>query len=290
MHLVLRHVSLVILGILTFANILVWQGILSRREGVLTISFLNIGQGDSIYIESPTGTQVVVDGGPDSSILRELGAVMPFSDHSLDMIVVTNPDKDHYFGFLDVLDRYSVADELEPGTVSRTSDYRYLKKKIAEKNIPQIIARGGQVYDLGGGAMLYILFPDRDITNWSSNEGSLVMDLVYGKTSVFLDGDSVQNIEKYLVQKDGTALGESWQGGETILKAGHHGSRTSTAPELVADLKPVATAISAGAGNKFGHPHKETLDTLAKAGVPALVTFKEGRITFTSDGTHFTRW
>jgi len=291
MEFIMRSRRRIALATLAFAVILIWHSILSGRlsKGVLTVAFLDIGQGDSIYIESPTGTQVIVDGGPDSATVRALGSVMPLFDHSLDMLVVTNPDKDHFGGFLDVLDRYSVDEELEPGTHSATPIYRLLQKKLADKKVVRHVARRGEAYDLGGGAMLYVLFPDRDVSNWNSNEGSLVMKLEYGKTSVYLAGDSVQNIERYLVNKDGAALGETAAGGEVILKAGHHGSRTSTSPELVADLHPIAAAISAGAGNKFGHPHKETLATLAAAHVPALVTFKEGTVIFTSDGNHFIR-
>ncbi len=291
MESVIRSWRRLFLAALLAADIAAWQAVWQRHSGsgLLTVAFLDIGQGDSIYIESPAGNQVVVDGGPDSATVRALGAVMPFYDHSLDMIAVTNPDKDHFAGFLEVLDRYSVGAELEPGTVSKTPIYRLLEKKMADQRIPRVIARRGQSYDLGGGAMLYVLFPDRDVSDWSSNEGSLVMKLEYGKTSVYLAGDSIQNIERYLVTIDGAALGEAARGGETILKAGHHGSRTSTSPELVAALRPKYAAISAGLDNKFGHPHKETLDALADYGVQPLVTFKEGTIIFESDGEHFTR-
>jgi len=281
----------VFLSVLLFANILVWNNVASGAvsSGKLRVAFLNVGQGDSIYIESPTGTQVVFDGGPDSSVLRELGAVMPFADHSLDMLVVSHPDSDHFAGFLDVVGRYSVGAELSPGIISTTPAYVQLQNELAEKKVPQIVARAGQVYDLGGGALLYILFPDRDVSNWETNEGCIVAKLVYGKTAVILNGDSPRNIDRYLVAEDGPALGETLEGGETILKVGHHGSKTSTDPELVADLKPIAAVISAGAGNKFGHPNKETLDTLAAAHAPALITFKEGRIIFQSDGEYFAR-
>ena len=287
----LKYWRRIFLSVLLFANILVWNSAAfgSSSSSKLTVAFLNIGQGDSIYIESPTGTQVVFDGGPDSSVLRELGAVMPFGDHSLNMLVVSHPDSDHFAGFLDVVNRYSIGAELSPGIISTTPAYVQLQNELSAKKVPKLVARAGQVYDLGGGALLYILFPDRDVSNWETNEGCVVAKLVYGKTAVILNGDSPQNIDRYLVAKDGAALGETWEGGETILKVGHHGSKTSTDPELIADLKPIDAVISAGAGNKFGHPHKETLDTLAAAGVPALITFKEGRIVFQSDGEHFVR-
>ncbi len=261
----------------------------SDRHGDLVVAFLDIGQGDAIYIRSPTGTEIIVDGGPDDSLVRALSKLMPFQDHAIDAIINTNPDKDHYAGFFDLLDRYSVGAFFLSGTHSKTSTYAALLQKADAHEVPLGLAKRGMVFELGGGASLYVLFPDRDVSTWSSNEGSLVMKLVYGKTAVFLTGDSPQNIEKYLVQKEGAALGEANEHGETILKAGHHGSRTATSPELVAALHPAYAVISAGKKNDYGHPHKETLDTLTAARVPFMVTAVEGTIIFHSDGIHFSQ-
>src|SRR5205823_5277144 len=130
------------------------------------------------------------------------------------------------------------------------------------KHIPEILARRGQIIDLGGGAYLQVLFPDRDVSGLSSNDGSIVMRLVYGDTSVALQGDSTAKIEHYLVGLDGGNLKS------TILKAGHHGSRTSTTEEYVRAVAPQWTVMSSGVNNSYGHPHKETLDTLAKLNIP----------------------
>ncbi len=252
-----------------------------NRNGILTFAVLDIGQGDSLFIESPTGMQVLVDGGPDKNLMKEISAVMPWYDRHIDMLVITNPDKDHYEGFIPLMQKYSVDVVLEPGTTNKYSAYGVLEKEIADKKIPRILARRGQIVVLGGGAYLEILFPDRDVSGLSSNDGSIVMRLVYGETSVMLQGDSTAAIEHYLVSLDGSNLKSN------ILKAGHHGSRTSTTEEYVTEVSPRWTVILSGANNSYGHPHKETLDTLNKLGIPAYDTCNNGRIVFQSDGNNF---
>ena len=267
---------------LTFLGITLWFVVFREsHKGILTFAVLNIGQGDSLFIESPTGTQVLVDGGPDKTLMKEISQIMPWYDRHIDMLVVTNPDKDHYEGFIPLMQKYSVDVVLEPGTTNKYIEYGVLEKEIADKKIPKILARRGQIVDLGGGAYLQILFPDRDVSGMSSNDGSIVMRLVYGDTSVALQGDSTAAIEHYLVGLDGGNLKS------TILKAGHHGSRTSTTDEYVASVDPKWAVISSGVNNSYGHPHKETLETLNKMRVLALDTCNNGRIIFESDGKNF---
>ena len=250
------------------------------RSGIMTVVFLDVGQGDSIFIESPTGVQVIVDGGPAKNLMREISEVLPFYDRSVDLIVVTNPDKDHYEGFIGFLEKYSVDVVLEPGTSNVSGIYKTLEDEIKNKNIPKIIALRGQIIDLGGGAFLEVLFPDRDISGLGANDGSLVMRLVYGETSVMFQGDSTVKIEDYLVSLGGNLDSD-------ILKTGHHGSKTSTGENYIEAVSPEWAVISAGQGNSYGHPHKETLETLNKEKVKILGTYELGRIVFKSDGKQF---
>jgi competence protein ComEC len=277
-----EHLRWYVLFFFVLLSIVIWSVVLTEQKGVLTFSVLDIGQGDALFIESPTGTQVIVDGGPDKNLMKEISGVLPWYDRHIDMIVVTNPDLDHYSGFIPLLDKYSVDVDLEPGTTNKYEAYGQLEQKLALKRIPKVLARRGQVIDLGGGAYLKILFPDRDVSGLSSNDGSIVMQLVYGETSVMLQGDSTANIEHYLVGQYGTELKS------TILKAGHHGSKTSSTMEYVATVSPKWTVISSGKNNSYGHPNKETLATLKTLDIPALDTCAMGRITFTSDGKEFT--
>jgi competence protein ComEC len=247
----------------------------------LRVVALNIGQGDSFYIEAPNGRQMVIDGGPDRSIISELQKVMPFGDRSIDVLVVTNPDKDHYGGFLNVLDSYEVGMVLEPGTVSTTATYQELENKIAEKKIPDLVARKGMHVTLDQSKNIYfeILFPDQDVTTWSSNDGSIVGKIVFGATSFMMMGDATAKTEAHILATTDLGVIKS-----TVLKAGHHGSRTSSSSAWVAAVSPYYTLISAGVHNSYGHPHKETLATLAEYHSEVLGTYTRGTIELDTDG------
>jgi len=277
-------------GSLLLINIGIWHAVFSSpAKGVLTISFLDIGQGDAIYIEAPNGAQAIVDGGPGRIIMSELSAVMPFGDKNIDAIIITNPDKDHMAGFLDVFDKYKVDFVFEPGTVSKTQTYQAIKKAEIDEGAIKIIARRGMdiVLDEKNNVYIRILFPDKDVSRYSTNDGSIVAKLVYGETSVLLEGDAPQKTENYLLSLNkGKEVNEL---DSDILKVGHHGSRTSTAYEYVKSSSPEYAVISLGADNKYGHPHIETLNTLNSLGVPILRTDTMGRITFVSNGKKFVR-
>jgi competence protein ComEC len=247
---------------------------------------LNVGQGDALYIESPTGTTVLVDGGPNKALVSELPHVLPWYDRHIDMIVVGNADQDHYSGFIPLLQQYTVDTVLESGTPGASPSYAVLEREITDKKIPKIIARRGQTIDLGGGAYLQVLFPDRDSSLMDTNNASVVMRLVYGDTSVALQSDSTSQIEEYLLARDAEVGGETLK--STILKAGHHGSKTSSSPQYVSAVDPQWAVMSTGVANTYGLPDQETLDTFAKDHIPALDTCVMGRIIFHSDGKHFT--
>jgi competence protein ComEC len=278
-----RYWPIIIVGLLLVATCAVWYEVHAEGSHELRFVMLDIGQGDALYIQGPNGNQVIIDGGPGDALLGQLSKIISPFDRSIDLIINTNPDKDHFEGFIPLLDRYSVGAFMEAGTdASDNPLWVELKKKVAEQNIPDILARRGQRIDLGDGAYIDILFPDRDVTGLSHNDGSIVAKLVYGKTSVMLTGDSTQIIEKYLVSLDPTELQS------TILKAGHHGSKTSSSDQFVQAVAPQFVAISSGKANMYGHPNQETLDTLAKYNVPALDTCVMGPISFESDGNTFT--
>ncbi len=244
----------------------------------ITIAALDIGQGDAIFIESPSGTQILFDAGPGNTILRELPKVMPFWDRTIDAVVITNPDADHISGFLDVLKMYKINTVFESGTINPSSTYKNLESFIKNKNIPDILVRKGMSVDIGGGAYIEFLFPDRDVTDWSPNDGSVVARLVYGDTKIMLTGDATKYTERLVLSQTHPNNLQSM-----ILKVGHHGSNTSTSPEFVNAVRPKYSLISSGKSNKYGHPHKETLDTLAKLGVQIFRTDLLGTIVLNCD-------
>lgn len=266
--------------VIGFIWYLVWR---AERE-VLTVAFLDIGQGDSIYIEGPNGNQILVDGGPNAAVLRQLPKVMPFLDRSLDVVIGTHPDADHIGGLSDVFKRYKVTYLLEPGIPNNTGPYRAFREAAEnEKGLVEVVARRGMIVDLGRGAELHILFPDRDVSKVETNTGSIVARLAFGNTSVLLTADSPIAIESYLLSLNRAGLKS------TILKLGHHGSHTSSSKEYVEAVAPSVAIISAGKNNRYGHPHKEVLAILKSLGVPYQSTAEEGTIRYVSNGVQFTQ-
>lgn len=244
----------------------------------LTFAMLDVGQGDALFIQSPTGTQILVDGGPPRKILSELTRVMSPFDRHIDAIIITNPDADHIGGFLDVLKVYKVDRVFEPGTQNDSKIYQNLKMEIKNKNIPDILAKRGMRLDIGGGAVIDVLFPDRDVSLWDTNDGSIVVKLTYGNTSIMLTGDSTTETEKIILKENSKEKLAS-----TILKVGHHGSRTSTSASFTEAVAPTYALISDGKNNKYGHPHQDTLETLTKFGAKILRTDSAGTIIFSCD-------
>lgn len=278
-----KHAALYFLGTLFVANFFIWYAVSAESRGTLTVAFLDVGQGDAIFIESPTGKQILLDGGPDGSVLSRIGALMPFYDRSIDMLIVSNPDKDHFAGFIDVLKNYQVGEIMEPGTVPGTKIYETFKEAVAEEGVEPVIARRGIVIDLGGDVYLEILFPDRDVSGLSTNDGSVIAKLVYGDISFMLPGDTTKNIEEYLALLDGKDLDID------VLKVGHHGSKTSSSEIFLAATTPDYAIISAGEGNRYGHPHQEVIDRLNASSIKILGTYEQGTIVFESDGEQLWR-
>lgn len=172
---------------------------------------------------------------------------------------------------------------VDSGVMHDTGEYQTLLKAVENEGITPIYARRGMRIILGGGVYAEVLFPDRDVSQVETNLGSIVMRVVYGDTEVMLTGDSPQSIEKYLVSLDGNALKSD------LLKAGHHGSKTSSSERFIGFVNPRIVIISAGKDNQYGHPHKEVLDTLDRFNIETLRTAKEGTIIFTSDGIKFSK-
>lgn len=271
---------LLLLGAVFAATALVWYVLLFEdRRGKLTVAFLDVGQGDAIFIEAPSGRQALVDGGSDRGVLRELGKLMPFYDRSIDLVVATHPDKDHIGGLPDVLERYRVSVFLDPGAPSDTAAYRALERLVGERVSERYRARRGMVVDLGGGAEFRILFPDRDLGKVSDTNGaSVVARLSYGETDVLLTGDAPERVERYLLSLSPDELRSD------ILKVGHHGSRTSSDASFLSAAAPAFAVVSAGRGNPYGHPHADVLARLRAAGAEILGTAERGTVIFSSRG------
>lgn len=275
-----RTLQYSVLAIFLFVNIFVWFSVLrADRAGVLTVAFLDVGQGDAIYIEAPNGNQMLIDGGPSgATLLRELGRVMPYWDRSLDVVLATHPDQDHVGGLPAVLERMRIDNVVTTENTSDTSAYEAFENVMLVENSDRILARAGERIILDDGVVLEILFPNMNASGWETNTASIVARLSYGEHSFLFTGDSPQSVEQYLVGKNASTLHA------IVLKLGHHGSKTSTAKVFLSAVNPEYAVISAGANNRYGHPHKEVTDLLDELKISKLSTSESGTIVLEADG------
>lgn len=256
-----------------------------RRSGVLTVAFLDIGQGDAIYIRTPSGAQMLYDAGPDSSVVRRLHEVMPFLSRTLDLIILSHPDQDHVAGFSDILRRFSVRAIIDSGYAGEVGNpfYGDILSTAKEKKIPVLWGGKGTMIDLGGGVTGEILSPDGKYTVGDTNIASIVLKLSYGSSTMLLSGDLPYQVEDTLVDAYGNTLDVD------IFKAGHHGSNTASGEKLLRAMTPELIVVSSGKDNKYGHPSTSVTERFDRLGIPWLNTAKEGTIILESDGKEWRR-
>lgn len=247
------------------------------------LSFLDVGQGDAAYIRLPDGTDILIDGGPDEQVIHELSKVMPMSDRHIDVVVMTHSDADHSSGLVAVVERYSVGELIVSGATS-TSPVREALDIAARM-------RGVRISVVGAGDTFVFIDPQAQFAVYSpslptqpppedSNAQSIVLRMAYGSTTALFMGDADSAVELGLVAAHGATLKSS------VLKVGHHGSKTSSADQFIEAVQPVYSVISAGRDNRFGHPDDEVLATLAShASTTVVQTKQEGTITFLFDSS-----
>ncbi len=254
-----------------------------KKDPFLKVSFLDVGQGDAIFIQAPNKKQFLIDTGRDSKVLEALSKEMPFADRSLDAVVLTHRDIDHAGGLPSVFRNYKVAKIIESDVLIESQNKEVEDFFNNVKSEKFLVSRGTKIYlDEENKIYLEILFPDKSVPNKGLNENSIVSKLVFNKTSFLFTGDANIYSENLImwVSKEGDIDVD-------ILKLGHHGAKTSSGLLWLEKTSPSLAIISAGKGNTYGHPHKEVLERLEKLKIPYLSTFEKGNIVIKSDGLNF---
>lgn len=275
----------VVIGALVLANIFVWTYPVSSSPGVLSVHFLDVGQGDAIFIEAPNGNQMLIDGGRNAGVVRELGNFLSWNDRQIDVVLGTHGDADHIGGFPEIFDRFSILNYIDNGLENDEYVYNETMDRMRENGSRHIVGKRGLVIvlDKKRGVYFQVLTPDKNFNFQSDNEMSIVGRLVYGDVSFMLTGDAGKMVENILVYADGALLESE------VLKVGHHGSKTSSGLLFVEAVAPKHSIISAGANNSYGHPDGGVIRNLESVGSLVLETSKEGTISFVSDGKNLWR-
>ena len=254
-----------------------------EKDGLLKVYFMDVGQGDAIFIETPNGNQVLIDGGLDNKVIQELSKVMPFYDRDIDMIIASHPHADHVAGLIEVLERYDVKNVLQAKEDYNSPVVPVWIEAVRNEGANEIEAISGNVIDLGNGATLTIIHPFISVAGTllkNPHDAVVVAILKYGALEVMLTGDMEAKVERRLML-------EGYDLKSDILKVGHHGSKTSTTSEFLSAVAPEVAFIQVGAKNRYGHPSPEVLSRLEKFGIKYYRNDLDGTVKVVSDGQSY---
>lgn len=281
--------SLYILAALFLIAALIWSNFLDFgqfasiingvKNGGVKITFFDVGQGNSVFIEASNNNQVLIDGGPGSQILNKLGETMLFFDRNIDVVILTHPDADHLNGLVDVLEKYEIGEIVEPCINESSAAHGEWNKLIEEKKIPRTCAKFGQKIKLAKNIELNILYPFESLAGMNlknTNDSSLVIKMSYGENKILLTGDAEEKTEYQLIN---SGVGLEAQ----ILQVGHHGSKSSTSENFLKAVNPKTAVIQVGKNNRYGHPSQEVLGRLKNISPKIFRTDVDGDIEFLCD-------
>jgi competence protein ComEC len=245
-------------------------GEIATSTNQLEITFLDIGQGDATFITFTNGQQMLIDCAIDARILEALGRAMPFYDRTIDYIVVTHPDQDHYGGCIDVIDRYDIETIVYNGYEKEETVFYHAFMDAVESSGAELQILTEPTRVIIGETVIDYLYPITDLSidpdvpgfdkETGSNNSSIVIYIDHGDTEILLTGDGETELEEFLLREYGMMLDID------ILKAGHHGSSSSSIEPFVEVTTPSHVVFSAGADNKYGHPTARVLKRFERTG------------------------
>jgi competence protein ComEC len=268
---------------LLLAVVIIWITIFTFPDKQLHVSFLDVGQGDAILIQTPCGQNILIDGGPSpQSLCMELGKELPFWDRTIDLMISTQPHADHLTGLVEVLQRYQVRQVLQPTTEYNSSIYQKWTATLEEKQIKYSVPVAGQEIKLAGDIVIKVFNPPVQLfeqTSSDTDNNGIVVKLSWGQISFLFSADVRYEAELNMIM-------QRYNISSTVLKVAHHGSKTSTSPQFLLLTDPDVAVISVGAENSFGHPDTIVLERLCDSIDKANIyrTDLNGTIEFTTDG------
>jgi len=279
----------IILVALIIAVAAAWVSVYRAGGRALTVTFFDVGEGDSALIQAPGGCALLIDGGGRSgnhagnSDVGErviLPGMMVRGVTKLNGIIVTHGDEDHVNGLDRVVDQVPVEMVLDPLLPHAAAPYERLRALEEERGIPVVKARLGQRFNFGNGIKAMVLHPGL-VPIWGgaadANDNSVVLRLVYDKVSFLFTGDIEEPGERQL-------LARNFMLRSTVLKVPHHGAETEATPDFIRAVRPALAVISVGADNPYGHPNPALVERLRVSGARVMRTDVAGAITVTSDG------
>lgn len=251
-----------------------------KKEGIIRVHFIDIGQGDSALIEGPTGKRVLIDSGPSKSGNRLVHYLKALGVERIDLMINTHPHADHIGNATRILKSFQVGLVLDSGWVHPIKAYRDLLDTVEELKIPIKIARKGRIIDIGGGAQIHILGPEDPLIRNSRsdpNSNSIVFRMTYKDEQALFTGDAEEETESRLLRAPEFLRAN-------LLKVAHHGSSHASSDHFLSTVQPVIAVISCSEQNRYGHPAPETLTRLEKRKIEPWVTATKGTLVAETNG------
>ena len=266
---------------LAIAAILIITWLFSQPDGDLHVYFLNVGQGDATFIQTPSGRQILIDGGAYPTVLNDhLGRIIPFWDRDIDLVIASHPDADHITALPGLFNRYQVGRLITNGQTVDEQSAQALLAAAAENETVVHQVTAGEVIAIEDGVKVAVLNPAAGVQaqiEEHDNDRSVALRLTYGDFSLLLTGDASEIAEKKMLV-DGQPLSA------VVYKAGHHGAKSSSSAEFLEVVRPQYVVVSAGEDNRYGHPHQEVLQRVSDVGAAVLRTDELGTIELISNG------
>ncbi|MBM7551683.1 S-layer homology domain-containing protein [Thalassobacillus pellis] len=247
-----------------------------RPLGDTEAHFIDVGQGDSILLESPSGKTILVDGGRKSAGEKVVDYLNKAGIDTIDLMVATHPDADHIGGLIDVLQQVEVKEVLDSGKSHTTDTYMEYLKLIDQKNIPFSVAEEGSTINFDEALDIKVLHSTSSSSD--NNESSIVLEVSHGEIDFLLTGDATVDNEQQII--------DNYEVEAEILKVGHHGASTSTSEAFLAEVNPEVGILSYGE-NSYGHPESEIVDRLRDHETALYSTCHQGTITVTTNGSGY---
>ncbi|MDB2044069.1 ComEC/Rec2 family competence protein, partial [Clostridium perfringens] len=246
------------------------------KDSELMISYMDVGQGDAAYIKV-NGNDILIDAGPRSNSKELLEQLKAKNIDDFELVIATHPHEDHIGGMVDVFKEYEVKAFYSPKITHTTKTYENLVKAVKDEGLKTKELKGGMVIDLGEGAKFEVFTPQKSEYE-ELNDYSPIMKLSFGDTSYLFTGDAEKLAEEEALAKYKNSLDSD------VIKFGHHGSSSSSSNAFIEAVSPKYGIISCAKDNKYGHPHRETLDIIKKYNIKTFRTDTDGEIILTSDG------
>lgn len=246
----------------------------------LVVHFIDVGQGDSTFIQFPNGESSLIDGGTRKSGDKVVNYLKDLDIGKIDYLIATHPHEDHIGGLPEVIRNFNIGKVYMPDKTANTAIFEELLKEIKNKDLKITLAEGGNSIIDDEKFQFTILAPNRD-DYIETNDFSIVTKIEYIDASFILTGDAEKSSELDMINKNYNLK-------SNVIKIGHHGGRTSSSQEFLKKVDPDYSIISVGADNTYGHPHKETLDRLNKLDSNIIRTDELGDIVIVSNGKETT--